>query len=178
MKFINSISAVAGLMVSAAALAQVPFNGSITGTASGQFAGTYDPVTYQFSLTGNVSTLAGGTTPVTAPLVHPSLSTIQSSSGAASGLTLTIANPGTLNNTSFNVPGFGTVYSSSRNQFISATGFAGGYPGATTVTLTFLDSNSNVLGTGSFTIVPEPETYAAAAALGLVGFGLWRRRNA
>ena len=31
---------------------------------------------------------------------------------------------------------------------------------------------------GTFTVVPEPETYAAAAALGLVGFGLWRRRNA
>ena len=27
-------------------------------------------------------------------------------------------------------------------------------------------------------IVPEPETYAAAAALGLAGFALWRRRKA
>jgi hypothetical protein len=30
----------------------------------------------------------------------------------------------------------------------------------------------------SFTPVPEPETYAMAAGLGLVGFGLWRRRSA
>ena len=31
---------------------------------------------------------------------------------------------------------------------------------------------------GVLTPVPEPETYAAAAALGLAGFALWRRRRA
>lgn len=31
---------------------------------------------------------------------------------------------------------------------------------------------------GVLTPVPEPETYAAAAALGLVGFAIWRRRQA
>lgn len=29
-----------------------------------------------------------------------------------------------------------------------------------------------------YTVVPEPETYAMVAGLGLVGFGLWRRRQA
>ena len=31
---------------------------------------------------------------------------------------------------------------------------------------------------GVLTPVPEPETYAAAAALGLAGFAIWRRRQA
>jgi len=47
-----------------------------------------------------------------------------------------------------------------------------------------LRSGETLVGQGTFSAnvvvspVPEPETYAAVAALGLVGFGLWRRRNA
>lgn len=33
-------------------------------------------------------------------------------------------------------------------------------------------------GNFQYTVVPEPETYAMIAGLGLVGFGLWRRRQA
>lgn len=33
-------------------------------------------------------------------------------------------------------------------------------------------------GSFEYTVVPEPETYAMVAGLGLVGFGLWRRRQA
>jgi hypothetical protein len=44
-------------------------------------------------------------------------------------------------------------------------------------TLTIMDGVTPI-GTAQFTVVPEPETYAAVAALGLVGFGLWTRRNA
>jgi hypothetical protein len=36
---------------------------------------------------------------------------------------------------------------------------------------------TQLVATSGFTTpVPEPETYAVAAALGLVGFGIWRRR--
>lgn len=47
---------------------------------------------------------------------------------------------------------------------------------STPFTLTIKDG-ATTIGTAQFTIVPEPETYAAVAALGLVGFGLWTRRN-
>lgn len=38
--------------------------------------------------------------------------------------------------------------------------------------------NSFKVASFAFTPVPEPETYAMVAGLGLVGFGLWRRRQA
>jgi MYXO-CTERM domain-containing protein len=68
----------------------------------------------------------------------------------------------------------GQVFANTRTQTFSGMGTV-----AINVqqTITLSDANGPVL-TGTFTPVPEPETYAAVAALGLVGFGLWRRRNA
>jgi len=58
---------------------------------------------------------------------------------------------------------------------------SGTLQGNTTYHFEFLQGGSKIGSSAPFTtpaVVPEPETYAAAAALGLVGFGLWRRRNA
>ena len=54
----------------------------------------------------------------------------------------------------------------------SATGFSD-TPGA----FSFTFSSRKAKGTfAAYTVVPEPTTYAMVAGLGLVGFGLWRRR--
>ena len=55
-----------------------------------------------------------------------------------------------------------------------ATGYSD-TPGS--FSLTFTTGQSKKMGTFSaYTVVPEPTTYAMVAGLGLVGFGLWRRR--
>jgi hypothetical protein len=44
-------------------------------------------------------------------------------------------------------------------------------------TFSFTFTGKKVVGTfAAYTAVPEPTTYAMVAGLGLVGFGLWRRR--
>jgi len=68
-----------------------------------------------------------------------------------------------------------------RTQADYTFGFSGTLAPSTTYHFEFLQGGSKIASTADFTtpaLVPEPETYAAAAALGLVGFGLWRRRNA
>ena len=54
----------------------------------------------------------------------------------------------------------------------SATGYSD-TPGSFSFTFT----SKKATGTfAAYTVVPEPTTYAMVAGLGLVGFGLWRRR--
>jgi len=62
-----------------------------------------------------------------------------------------------------------------RNKDVGSVVFKGTVPQNGVYTFSLL-SGTAVIGTASFTVVPEPETYAVAAALGLVGFGIWRRR--
>jgi hypothetical protein len=54
-------------------------------------------------------------------------------------------------------------------------------PGSTTITLTFAGTtaaDNGVLSAVHLTAVPEPEEYALVAGLALIGFAVWRRRNA
>lgn len=67
--------------------------------------------------------------------------------------------------------------------FFSATPFTLTAPQFTQFMNTNLWVSLNTAGgtsvvSGVLTPVPEPETYAAAAALGLAGFAIWRRRQA
>lgn len=48
----------------------------------------------------------------------------------------------------------------------------------TNLWLSLNDGSGTSVVSGVLTPVPEPETYAAAAALGLAGFAIWRRRQA
>ena len=43
--------------------------------------------------------------------------------------------------------------------------------------LTIKDNWNETVATGGFSAVPEPEAVTIAAALGLVGFGIWKRRS-
>lgn len=177
MKSMIASSLALGLLAVSAMAQTVSFSGALhpvaglppTLNASGTFSATYNPTSGALTISGSTYyttyTSATAVTPVglTGGDVTP---------GPAS---LSVAGVSTQSN---QIPLFLTggnvVFSNSRTQGFSGTGTA-------TInvpqTITLNDGNGAVL-TGTFTPVPEPETYAAVAALGLVGFGLWRRRNA
>lgn len=135
--------------------------------ASGSFTGSFTPSTGALTISGTTFYTTGSLgastgTPLTSGTISP---------GPAS----VTVNPGSNNSVLFLDLGIaGQVFANTRTQTFSGMGTV-----AMNVqqTITLSDANGPVL-TGTFTPVPEPETYAAVAALGLVGFGLWRRRNA
>ncbi len=85
--------------------------------------------------------------------------------------------------TPIDIAGGGSIYST---DILATYGLS--LPFGTTIPVNLnnltikLFSGGNEFAFGNFstlvTPVPEPEVYTAAAALGLVGFGLWKRRNA
>ena len=105
---------------------------------------------------------------------------------------------------SFAALGSPVVLSAGQQYFVGVGGPNGAFAGAegatfagspTDYTVTndvfYPNGQTPVIGLGSdlpagfyasgnfqYTVVPEPETYAMIAGLGLVGFGLWRRRQA
>ena len=75
--------------------------------------------------------------------------------------------------TTFNGDGLPTFTSGQGVVATSALGDAVGGPLASPS----IDARRFKLANFEFTPVPEPETYAMIAGLGLVGFGLWRKRQ-
>jgi len=145
----------------------------ITGGASGTFNygsgslalnGTFNTVgnTRNLTFTGNASPFVvtavklfnGATEVATGTLSAPTVSYVTGATAkwAASAYTF-----------SFNASGVSKATTYTLNAYGNLQSTLGG-PGA-------------LIATAQFTTpVPEPETYAVAAALGLVGFGIWRRR--
>lgn len=171
MKSIIASSVALGLLAGSAMAQSVSFNGVLTPivgkVASGSFTGSFTPSTGALTISGTTfyttgSLGASSGTPLTSGTISP---------GPAS----VTVNPGSNNSVLFLDLGIaGQVFANTRTQTFSGTGTV-----AINVqqTIVLSDASGTVL-TGTFTPVPEPETYAAVAALGLVGFGLWRRRNA
>ena len=150
------------------------------------------------SIAGSVSvqirdynnTLLGGTTVTTS-------SPVVSSVWATESITPIFLAPGT-----YSISGFGTyTYDFGASTHATYNG-AGAVTAYDSYYPTGSPSQSAIIGTGGtpalpafgpgwtalgdpkmravnfdFTVVPEPSTYAFVGGLGLVGFGLWRRRN-
>ena len=145
-------------------------------TLSGSFSATLSGNAINLSVFADAKGAYSSVTPTISPLAPAELRT-GSTLGSS---TLVGLLPGTV--TSQNTGFFGVTVTevsfTAPSQTFSAT------PGKYWVLVKGLYGAPGTAGTqtdilsGTFTVVPEPETYAAAAALGLVGFGLWRRRNA
>lgn len=172
MKSIIASSVALGLLAGSAMAQSFSFNGVLTPVvskiASGSFTGSFTPSTGALTISGTTFYTTGSLgastgTPLTSGTISP---------GPAS----VTVNPGGSNNSVLflDLGIAGQVFANTRTQTFSGMGTV-----AVNVqqTIVLSDANGPVL-TGTFTPVPEPETYAAVAALGLVGFGLWRRRNA
>lgn len=201
MKFIKQIAAAAVLATAASATAQVAFNTTLTAVGgsgvNGAFGGSVvSPVPF-----GSTSSAAGGAGSASASGVAvivnapgPALATPTTvTSGTLTGpggfsatinatlVSNVLGSDGTVNQGTVLVP----VYVDVRTLTYTLSLAPGTmFPvGNNNYTVTLFNGATSV-ATGSFSAnvvvspVPEPETYAAVAALGLVGFGLWRRRNA
>ena len=201
MKFIKQIAAAAVLATAASATAQVAFNATLTAVGAsgvnGAFGGSVvSPVPF-----GSTSSVAGGAGSasatgvaiVFAPQPGPAVAnpTTVTSGTVTSGvfsaniiasLASSVQNPNGANNSNPDPSGLAVYIDVRTLTYTLALAPGTMFPvGNNTYTVT-LFSGGTAVATGNFTanvaVVPEPETYAAAAALGLVGFGLWRRRNA
>lgn len=201
MKFIKHIAAAAVIASAVSATAQVAFGTTLTAVGAsgvnGAFGGSVvSPVPF-----GTTSSVAGGAGSASASGVvvivgapgpaqaNPTTvtsGTLTGPGGFSAVINTTLVSnvqgsDGTLNQGSGAVP----VYVDVRTlTYTLALASGTQFPvGNNSYTVTLFNGATSV-ATGSFSAnvvvspVPEPETYAAAAALGLVGFGLWRRRNA
>lgn len=173
MKSIIASTMALGLLTGSAMAQSFNFSGVLypvpTYIASGSFNGTFTPSTGALTISGTTFYTGGS---LGAAAAGPQLT-----SGTIVPGSVTV-NPPTAGSTTSTVflivPAVGSVFANQRTQNFSGSGNA---PYNVPHTITLFDGATPVL-TGTFTPVPEPETYAAVAALGLVGFGLWRRRNA
>jgi len=166
------LSALALGLIAGTAMAQsFSFNGVLfpfgSVIASGSFSGNFTPGTGALTITGttfytggSVGSAAAGPS-ITSGTVTPGPVTVAVGAGTSSSFQLLVAPPV-------------DVFLNTRVQTFSGSGTA-------TInvpqTVSMFDGATLRL-TGTFTPVPEPETYAAVAGLGLVGYGVWRRRNA
>ena len=201
MKFIKHIAAAAVLASAVSATAQVAFSTTLSAVGSsgvnGAFGGSVaSPVPF-----GSIDSPAGGAGSASASgvvvivgapgpaVANPTTVTSGTLTGPG-GFSAVInanlvsnvhASDGAVNQGTGSTP----VYVDVRTlTYTLALASGTRFPvGNNTYTVTLFNGATSV-ATGSFSAnvvvspVPEPETYAAVAALGLVGFGLWRRRNA
>jgi MYXO-CTERM domain-containing protein len=200
MKSIQSIAAVAAIAAAASATAQVAFTSTLSAVGgsgvNGGFGGSYiTPVAVGAAggaIGGGGSVSATGTAVVVSPNPQPAVANVPSITSATltgpGGFSALITptlissvkgSDGTVNVGTGAVP----VYVDVRTDSYTLTLAPGTMLPVGTGTYSInLFNNATLISQGTFnatvSVVPEPETYAAAAALGLVGFGLWRRRNA
>lgn len=133
-------------------------NGDFGIQASGQFIVTGNQVT---SLTGQVSDPTGGPYPITG-LAAPGSGFQGSGDNAwpltSAGVVMTV-DVGSPLNVTIATPGNTFILTPPSNVILGINTSGGMWLG----------------GEFTYTPVPEPSTYAAFAALGLAGFGVWRR---
>lgn len=133
---------------------------AVVGTFSASIAGGVVTVSgsgsYSTFTTGPYSVTAPASPTLTAKLVGPTTSNLSVTLATSSGL---------WEDGDWSLAG-DYSWSGTKSGVVPPTAF----------TLELWDGTTKI-ATGAFTVVPEPETYAASAALGLVGFGLWRRRS-
>lgn len=147
-----------------------------TSQASGNFGATLTPTGLSVTVNANATGAWASATPTVAPSAPAELrmgSTLAGSTWVANipGTTSQSASSAfgvVITEAKFTSTGATTVPVGVGKYWVVVNGLYGGVSPAI---------NTQILA-GDFTVVPEPETYAAAAALGLVGFGLWRRRSA
>jgi len=143
---------------------------------SGSAQGTFNYNTGGYSLTGALITI-GNAKLVTSSQTPNAfvLTKVDLYQGATLVTTVTPSQQSSVVNND------GTVKWNASSYSFSLTGT--GMTKSTSYTVQVFGTLQNSLGgtqlvatSGFTTPVPEPETYAVAAALGLVGFGIWRRR--
>lgn len=181
---LTTLLSLSGLVATTAVVAQsVSFSGAISkdpiGTpnayplVSGTYSFNFDTVSGAVSGSGSGKTFS---TSVVKPGPAPvyAISTVAIFQGATKVYEFA---PGAPTTSSLDA----SAGTKTRTQANYAFNFNTTLQGNTTYRFEFLQSGTKIASGPDFTtpaLVPEPETYAAAAALGLVGFGLWRRRNA
>jgi len=200
MKSIQYIAAVAAIAAAASATAQVAFTSTLSAVGgsgvNGGFGGSYiSPVAVGAAggaIGGGGSVSATGTAVVIAPNPGPAVAnvpvitsaTLTGAGGFSALITPTLISSVQGNDGTVNVgTGAFPVYVDVRTDSYTLTLAPGTLLPVGTGTYSInLFNGATLVSQGTFnatvSVVPEPETYAAAAALGLVGFGLWRRRNA
>ncbi len=157
-----------------------------TGDVSGVSGSTpwqADVSTAQGPVAGNIKTIAQGATAyTTAGAANPTIKTTFASIPASSSSSYTTlsAKNGTVGQFAQTFGG-GNVETTSKGGLPSNLDFYSLNPsnvGNDGVYLGFftLDKSANLYFTPAGSVVPEPRSYALMGALGLVGFGLWRRR--
>jgi len=180
---ISKLTFMSALVAASAVTAQTThFTGTLSKDPAGvpnaapSISGFYD---FLFNNTTGAITGIGGASTVSASVLNPgpavsyAIDTVRILEGTTTVLSFSA---GTATVTS--VPS-GATRQRAKSDYSFAIG--GSLGGNKTYHFEFLKGGSKVASSATFTtpaLVPEPETYAAAAALGLVGFGLWRRRNA
>lgn len=133
------------------------------GAVTGTFSASYASGTLTVSGSGTYYSSAPDSGQPSAPV--PSLSFVVSGP-------VTFQGAATVNSNGATEDGFWEILSSF--SFLKNDSQAFSIPsGLFTVTL---NEGATPIAAGTFTVVPEPETYAAAAALGLVGFAVVSRR--
>lgn len=199
MKFIKHIAAAAVLATAVSATAQVAFSTALTAVGGSGVNGAFGGSVVSPVPVGSVSSAAGGAGSASASGV----AVIVNAPGPAVANPTTVTSAILTGPSGFTAPIISTLVSNVQGSDGTVNQGTIGTPVYVDVrTLTYtlslapgtmlpvgnnsytvtLYSGATAVATGSFSanvaVVPEPETYAAAAALGLVGFGLWRRRNA
>jgi hypothetical protein len=170
----NKIAIIAAMAAGGSLFAQSISYGSgnlwasvVPGQVNGTFSASYNP-----GVTPTLSVSGGGSYTRFQPGTNPPTPTPPS-------LQLVVTGPVGFTPTVSSFTTFG--YEDNEWTINTSFSFVGSNGGTFTIpsspfTLTLKDG-ATTIATGTFTVVPEPETYAAAAALGLVGFGLWSRRS-
>jgi amino acid transporter len=173
-----------GLLAASSCFAQIasisPSNGgsltmlgSYVGKGVGTFGGLYNYVTGSLSINGVLSTKTtsplGALTatitgnPLSGPPVNMSVNVVLTAT-TTSTIDVVDDNDDFLYTLTFT----DTSYSFSKNSL---------FPKGNLYTLTLTDGVGTSVASGTFSAVPEPEAFAIAASLGLMGFGIWHRRQ-